>query len=430
VVSVVENEELTRVGPGTPGGEMLRRYWHPVAVAAELTPEQPTKRLRILGEDLVLYRAEDGSYGLITEQCAHRKASLFYGFVEGANLRCAYHGWVYDLSGQCVETPFEPAESQMKRTVKLRAYPVQRLAGLLFAYLGPQPAPLLPRWDVVARPDGTRHIQVMPVLNCNWLQAQENSLDPVHVFYLHGHTLFKKGLRQRNPYRQIEGFDFEQTEWGIVKRRTYGGDGGEEYKEPGHPAVFPNMLWHSIEGRDGNNPYDGTMPIDMHWRVPIDDTHTQVFWMGFVPSQDGSWTDPYEDEPEWERVETLLNEQGNFHLSTFASQDHMAWETQGPVVDRSTERLGVSDKGIVMWRKMLQEQIDAVREGRDPVATVRDPEKNQVIAFTPDRVFDGTKYVARETPEWKGNPQVIEERWVSSREGRRTAAAPGGVSQR
>src|SRR3954447_23618710 len=193
-----ENEELTRVGPGTPAGELLRRYWHPICVAAELTEAQPTKRLRVLGEDLVVFRGEDGSYGLIAEQCAHRKASLFYGFVEGCNIRCAYHGWVYDQSGQCIETPFEPQESLMKRTVKLPAYKVERIAGLLFAYMGPAPAPLPPRFDVIAPPDGPRRIQVMPVLDCNWLQAQENSLDPVHVYYLHGHTMFKKGKTERN----------------------------------------------------------------------------------------------------------------------------------------------------------------------------------------------------------------------------------------
>jgi 5,5'-dehydrodivanillate O-demethylase len=391
------NDKLTQTSAGTPGGELLRRYWHPICVADELTEERPIKRIRLLGEDLVVYRGEDGSYGLIAEQCAHRKASLYYGFVEGCNIRCPYHGWVYDLKGSCLETPFEPKESMLKYTVKLPAYPVQRIAGLLFAYLGPEPVPLLPRYDVVAREDGTRHIQVQPVIDCNWLQAEENSLDPTHVYYLHGHTLFKKGLNPGNNYRPIEGYEFERIEHGIVKRRIFGGDGINQYQEPGHPAVFPTLLRHHIEGRDGINPFDGTMAIDIHFRIPIDDTHTQVIWLGFTPSPDGSITDPYTEVPTVEYVRTLKDESGDFHVRTYPSQDSMAWVTQGPVVDRSTERLGMSDRGIVMWRQLLEEQIDIVQAGGDPINVFRDPEKNQLIEFSATRVKVGDRYVPRDS---------------------------------
>jgi 5,5'-dehydrodivanillate O-demethylase len=422
-----ENEALTRVGPGTPGGELMRRYWHPIAVASDLTPERPTKRVRVLGEDLIVYLGEDGTYNLMAEQCSHRGCSLYYGFVEGGAIRCPYHGWLYARDGTILEQPFEPEESLMKHRVRQAAYQVERLAGLLFAYMGPQPAPLLPRYDVLARPDGTRHIQVMPVLECNWLQAQENSLDPTHVYYLHGHTMVKKGVAKRNMYRNIEGYEFEQIEWGIVKRRTFGGgDNDEGYKEPGHPAVFPNILWHSMEGRDGVNPYDGTMPIDMHYRVPIDDTHTQVFWIGFVPSEDGTWGDPYEDDVPVEHVQTLKDERGDFHLKTFASQDHMAWETQGPVWDRSREHLGAGDKGIAMWRQLLKEQIDAVQAGRDPICTVREPQKNALIAFAPPRDLVGDRYAAREDTAWEAKVLVPGAQMAPTRT--RRAAAPGSHS--
>src|SRR4051794_3630750 len=148
MLTVEQNESLTRVGPGTPGGELLRRYWVPIAPISELTEEQPTKFIRVLGEDLVLFRDKSGNAGLIQDHCAHRGASMLYGRVEERGISCAYHGWLYDTSGNCLETPAEPADSKFCLTVKARAYPVQKLVGLLWAYLGPAPAPLIPPYDV------------------------------------------------------------------------------------------------------------------------------------------------------------------------------------------------------------------------------------------------------------------------------------------
>jgi 5,5'-dehydrodivanillate O-demethylase len=413
------NERLTRVGPGTPGGELLRRYWYPICVAAELTSELPKKRVRLLGEDLVLFREPDGGYGMMAERCSHRGCSLYYGFLEDGGLRCPYHGWLYDRAGKILEQPFEPAESMLKHVVRHPAYPVQRIAGLLFAYMGPEPAPLLPRWDVIAREDGTRHVEVQRPIDCNWLQCQENSLDPTHVYYLHGHQLVKRGVRKTNNYRPITGYDFEQFERGIRKKRTFGGDGLSHYEEPGHPAVFPNILRHDSEGRDGMNPFDGTMTIDMHFRIPIDDTHTQVFWVGFTPSPDGSWHDPYEDEPTVEYLDSLKDENGDFHVKSFPSQDSMAWVTQGPIFNRGAEHLGASDRGIALWRKLLDEQIKIVEEGGDPMNVVRDPAENSLIEFTPMRVLVGDRYVPRESEAaaaWReyrpGSHEAALQRWT------------------
>jgi len=146
-----ENQILTRVGAGTPAGELLRRYWHPVSVAAELTEEKPIKAVKLLGEKLVVFRLRgvpgesEPRYGLVAEQCRHRLASLAYGRVDHEGIRCPYHGWKYDLKGRCLETPPEPSDSQYYREIRQPAYPVQKLAGLLFAYMGPEPTPLLPR---------------------------------------------------------------------------------------------------------------------------------------------------------------------------------------------------------------------------------------------------------------------------------------------
>src|SRR5213080_4548262 len=148
MLSKEDNELLTRIGPGTPCGELLRRYWHPVALSRELTEERPRKRVQILGEELVLYRTGDGGYGLVGEHCSHRGASLYYGFLENGGIRCPYHGWLYDVSGRCVEQPFEPQQSMLKHTLRHPAYPVEELSGLLFAYLGPpEKQHLLPRLD-------------------------------------------------------------------------------------------------------------------------------------------------------------------------------------------------------------------------------------------------------------------------------------------
>ena len=147
MITKEQNDRLTQVGPGTPMGELMRRYWHPIAGSIQLNGDNPTKEVRLLGEDLVLFRSAAGKLGLIEPSCAHRKANLSYGIPEPEGIRCAYHGWLYDVNGQCVDQPSEPEGSRFKEKVKLKAYPVQELGGLVFAYMGPEPIPLLPRWD-------------------------------------------------------------------------------------------------------------------------------------------------------------------------------------------------------------------------------------------------------------------------------------------
>src|SRR6266540_2631197 len=181
MITQEENEVLTRVGPGTPMGELLRRYWHPVGTVADVD-QDPVRPVRLLGEDLVLFRDASGQLGLVADRCAHRGLSLAYGIPQANGLRCAYHGWTYNAAGQVVDMPFEPACLPLK----VPAYPVQELCGVVWAYLGPAPVPLLPRWDVLVRDDLEKMIGITP-LPCNWLQCIENGLDPVHFEHLHGH---------------------------------------------------------------------------------------------------------------------------------------------------------------------------------------------------------------------------------------------------
>src|SRR4051812_36106728 len=242
MLSKEENERLTRVGPGTPAGELLRRYWQPVAIASELTAAAPKQRVKMLDEDLLVFRDEQGDYGCVAEHCAHRGCSLYYGWVEDRGIRCPYHGWKYRTTdGQCLEQPFEPVGSTYKDRIQQRAYPVQQLAGLLFVYMGPAPAPLLPRWDVLVREDGARRIQIRSDLHCNWLQAEENTADTVHTFYLHGHMMKTKGIDDGAFYsRPIERYEWGLCEWGVPKICHYGDDRPEIEIRP--PLLFPNML--------------------------------------------------------------------------------------------------------------------------------------------------------------------------------------------
>jgi len=386
MLSQEENELLARVGPGTPGGRLLRRYWQVVGAAAELSDEKPKKKVRVLGEDLVLYRDRSGDYGLVAEKCSHRGASLYYGFVEENGIRCAYHGWKYDACGRCVEQPFESPQSGFKEKIAHPAYPVVKQSGLLFAYMGPpDKKPLPPKWDLLVRTDGVKKVDICEVLACNWLQAMENSVDPYHTYYLHSHTLKLKGDPDHVPfhYQEVQKTEFdlviEPTWAGIQKQRIFAGDGVPE--EAPHPLIFPNILFVPVR-----------MGYAMHFRTPIDDHNTQIYQFRFVPTQDGS---PAEQsgEPPVEFVRTK-NDEGEFHLEHFASQDQMAWETQGPIADRTKEHLGESDRGIIMFRKLLREQIQTVENGQDPVGTNRDPANDEVIRLIHEGGYDAFSFAA------------------------------------
>ena len=381
-----ENDLLTRVGPGTPAGELLRRYWHVVAAAAELTEAKPKKRVKILGENLLLYRDKSGNYGLVAEKCSHRGVSLYYGFVEPDGIRCAYHGWKYDACGNCIDQPFENPAAGLKEKIQHPAYPVEKLGGLLFAYMGPpEKKPLLPKWDVLIRQDGGKKIDVCETLRCNWLQAMENSVDPTHTYFLHSHTLKLKGDPDHVPfhYRRVSKIDFDlviHPNWaGIQKQRIFADESAPA--ETPHPLVFPNILFVPVR-----------IGYAMHFRTPIDDRTTQVYQFRFSPSKDGKTVEQPEDTP-IEYVGTT-DERGDFHMDNFTSQDHMAWETQGAIADRAKEHLGEGDRGVVMFRNLLRAQIQAVQAGNDPVGVNRDPSRDEMIKMIPENAYDAFSFAA------------------------------------
>jgi len=363
-----ENILLTQVGRGTPCGELLRRYWHPVAAAAELTEEKPIRAVKILGEELVVYRDKLGNYGLVGDHCPHRLASLAYGRVDAQGIRCPYHGWKFDGTGKCLEQPAEPRDSSFKDRIKQVAYPVQYLGGLIYAYLGPAPAPLLPRWDVLVWEHGKRWIVKESVIECNWLQPMENSVDPSHLFWLHGDTAH---LAPRVK-KYSERHEFIRFEYGIKKRRTtLALATGSKPEVDEHPLLFPSVLRHVAPFDDGKS-----VRHNLQIRVPVDDHHTQVFRANFVPSE----TDRSPaDAPVPFRFTPLKTAAREYRMDMVSAQDSMAWETQGFLTDRATEHLGVGDEGVIELRKLLREQIDRVAQGLEPLGTIRDPALNQII---------------------------------------------------
>lgn len=364
-------ERLTQVAAGTPMGEYLRRFWYPVGTSSELD-EWPVKKVRLLGEDLALFRSEDGTLGLVADRCPHRGASLSCGMTERSTLRCAYHGWAFDASGRCVDTPAEPATSTLKDRIKIAAYPVQELGGLFWAYLGPSPAPLLPRYEYVTRDDLQKTIGFTH-LPCNWLRIAENNLDPMHVEHLHMRYMNWVRARQgQSPVltRRHAKIDFEIFEYGILKKRLWEGDSedSEEWRV-GHPLLFPGNALIAMTGRH----------VEHQFRVPMDETNTAIYWYQakeLDPGETPILPIPMVGNP-WE------TEDGKFHRDSIQGQDMMVFITQGPIGNQHLENLGQSDKGVALYRRTLLEEVERVERGEDPRGVIRDPEKNRPYIHIP-----------------------------------------------
>jgi 5,5'-dehydrodivanillate O-demethylase len=362
-----QNDRLTRVAAGTPMGNLLRRYWQPIGTALELEQE-PVQKVRLFGENLTLFRSQRGEYRLVGDRCPHRCLAMEYGIPDQRGLRCAYHGWLFDTKGRCIEQPFEDrtlADNRYKDKVTIKAYPVEELGGLIFAYLGPQPVPLVPRWDILVREDVDKVVEIHR-LPCSWLQCMENAADPVHFEFLHvafgNYQLKRLGRAPAMTAARHVKIEFDRFAYGIMKRRLLEGESPDvDDWTTGHPLLFPNIL-----------AVGSASAPTLQFRVAVDDTHTiQFAYRTTVRKPDAT------PRPMAVKHTNLFNEDGKIVADNIPAQDMTGWVGQGPISDRTQEHLASSDKGVILYRKMLMEQMERVERGEEPMAVIRDRSENE-----------------------------------------------------
>ncbi len=357
-----QNDTLTRVGPGTRMGNLMRRYWHPIAATAQLEKD-PVKPVKFLGESLILYRDKSGRIGLLAEACPRPHASLTYGVPEDGGLRCAYHGWFYNSKA---------LHRSSKGHVKRTSYPVEEIGGLIFAYMGPDPVPLLHRYNALLWDDAVREINGT-IIACNWLQVMENLLDPYHVELLHGryfeHVLRQKGGNQIDEFlgryapKPIKKITFDRFENGVIERHMFQSEEEVCWRD-GAPTFFPTT---TLIGSP-----ESTRVIN--FVVPIDDTHT--WFVVYLAERTGIQL-PWKETPAFIDVPGL-DENDKFILDTANGQDHMAVVTQGDIARRDREHLTTSDMGITLYRQLLMNQIEQVERGANPMNVYQDPDRNRL----------------------------------------------------
>jgi 5,5'-dehydrodivanillate O-demethylase len=363
MLSAAKNDLLTRIGPGTPMGVLLRRYWQPIAGASELD-KNPIKPIRLFGENLVLYKDLSGTYGLVDKHCPHRRADMSYGWVDAKGIRCGYHGWSFDETGACLEQPYEDTANPKpsKAGCDITAYPVREMAGLLWAYMGPLPAPELPEWEPFAWKNGFLEI-VLADIPCNWLQCQENSIDPVHFEWMHDNWSNRLAGDHLNNSPKHLKLKFEAFEHGFTYKRVREGQSEQDrYWTVGRVALWPNGFY---------------LGRHFEWRVPVDDENTlSVAWF-FVRVPRGR--EPYVQNsvPTW--WAPIKDDKGRWITSHVINQDIVAWAGQGVIADRTKENLRSSDVGITMMRNRFFEELAAIEAGRDPGGVIRDPAKAKAI---------------------------------------------------
>lgn len=394
MLSREEQGTLTSVGPGSDCGKWLRSFWFPIAISDQWDGERgqlqlldpmtfsdragtPTSfgieqgdfdgrptAIRLLGEDLVLYRDLSGTLGLMGISCPHRSSSLEYGRPRERGLACAYHGWTFDETGTCLAMPGEPEDSTFKDKIRNTAYSVQEQAGMIWAYMGAGEPPALPQLDVIARGDGIRVVENFCLWPANWLQIVENSVDQVHTGILHG-----EGSSRADVWSQVPEVDWVGDDHGIQTIQIRGDYGRTNYlRLP--TTILLNQPWPG-----GKFDWPRYSAI---FRTPVDDNHTKLFHLTFIPEIDGELP--------------VLPEELTFPVAGFVQslfeQDYRAIVTQGMPVDRTAERLGTTDRGIIMLRKMVLDGIAAVLRGEDPKGVLRGEDASRMLDSA-EKVVDG-----------------------------------------
>ncbi|HEY7084296.1 MAG TPA: aromatic ring-hydroxylating dioxygenase subunit alpha [Hyphomicrobiaceae bacterium] len=362
--------ELVEVGRGKPMGELLRRYWHPIGLASDAngTP----RKVRVLGEDLILFRDGAGRPGLVHARCCHRGTTLYYGKVQARGIRCCYHGWLFDTQGHCLEQPCEPQGGLFRDKVRQPWYPVEERYGLIFAFMGPpERKPVLPRYQCLDVMDDGEFVETddsslggggPQIIPCNWLQHYENVVDPFHVPVLHASF---SGAQFTMAMAAMPQVTFERSPRGVTVHSMRKVDGKTFHRVT--EAVIPTL-------RVVPNPRVAqfTRVESIGWVLPIDDTSFRIYVAGRSrqPGDLGRMRSKFEGKFWWDMSEA----EHQLHPG-----DYEAQVGQGPITIHSEEHFAQSDRGIVMIRRMLQDQIDTIEAGRDPIGVSFDPNAEPVV---------------------------------------------------
>jgi len=357
-----EDAELTHVGPGTPCGEYMRRFWQPVCFSDDL--RDLPHRIKILGEELVAFRDLSGTVGLLELHCPHRGTSLEFGLVGEKGIRCCYHGWLFAADGTILETPGEPAENTLKDRLYHGAYPIREDHGIVFAYLGPPDRqPPFPVYDSFTRP-GYRLIPGQKYFYpCNWLQIMENAMDPAHTAFLH---TIVSGAVFTDEFGVLPELEFVETPVGMiyVATRRVGDNVWARMVE----AVLPNLQQVAPIWEDGHREHPFSGPMMSRWIVPLDDTNTMLIEFRHVSETEGVtpawWADRNIMIPGQLAADSY--EAGQRHPG-----DYEAQVSQRPVAIHGLEHLGATDRGVAMFRNQLRRGMRAVRAGDDPAGLCR-----------------------------------------------------------
>lgn len=414
MISAEKNDLMTRVGPDMPAGKLLRRYWQPVGLAEELNGPRPLKPVRLMGQEFVLFRDQQGKLGMLDRDCPHRGADLAFGRLESGGLRCAFHGWLFDASGQCIETPAEPAGSKLCTRIRQSAYPVVEKSGVIFAYIGEGEPPAFPDFDCFVAPD-SHTFAFKGLWECNWLQALEVGMDPAHASFLH--RFFEDEDTSESYGKQFRGASADSEmaitqvlrEYDCPEIRVAQAPYGMQLttlrklsEEQTHVrvtnVVFPQAFVI---------PMSSEMTISQ-WHVPVDDTH--CYWFAIFTSFTGPVDKQQMREQRLGTIElpdytSRKNKRNNYGYSAEEQQsqtytgmgmdinvhDQWACESMGPIQNRTREHLGTTDKGIVAYRRMLLEAIDSAMAGDKPPMQ---PDAEQAGALTGPPSIDGVASAA------------------------------------
>ena len=420
-----ENQLLSQTGAGTPCGDLLRRYWQPVALSEELKNGGAPLPIMLMGEELVVFRDEQGRIGVLDAHCCHRGADLSYGRLEAGGLRCIYHGWLYDVHGKILEQPGEPNKGENRHEICQPSFPCQEIGGVIFAYIGPGEPPLLPRYEFLHVPDAHRFVSKIHH-QCNYLQSNEGNIDPVHLSFLHRNLEDSEGDRRRRVTggefspNALYGADLaprielELTDFGLRIFTVRALQEANVYFRTSN-FVMPNFS--TFPGQTAAEGYS------VNWHVPIDDMSHWKFVIVFsrekALDQDiiGRSRDELTTDYRMTRNKANRYLQDRKSMKTksfsgighaFQAQDACVIEGAGPIQDRTKEHLVTSDKAIVAARKLLLKGIEDVKRGRDPLHVVRDPAKNNflhlaVISEVTAKSADIQAVVAKKIEEQRQN---------------------------